>query len=118
MKRQVPLAALFFPFLLVKGHLGSEISPLGIDLKTFASGERSKLPYAKLSDQVPMKKRRSRFVHLFRRTDIEILLQTSPVHSCAIVFHLNHLIGHPDFDLCGVGIIGIVDHLPDELNAL
>jgi len=38
-------------------------------------------------------------------------------HAYPIVLDLNEFIGHFDLNQCGIGIIGVIDQLPDEFNA-
>jgi len=56
--------------------------------------------------------------NLLLGTNAEVLFEALPVHDCSVIFDLNQFAGHSDVDFSGVGIIGIIDQLPEELDTL
>jgi len=53
----------------------------------------------------------------FVRTDDKILFQSFEIHALAIVSDHDFIRCDLDIDFCGICIIGIVDQLPQELDA-
>ncbi len=117
-QRQLPGGALPLPLLFIKGHRGGEISLLSLDGERPGRGQTGELSDSELADPVPAHFPGAGMEFLFRGPDVEVLPKAFEIHSGAIVGHLDPVLRQHDPHLGGIGIVGVVHELPDQLDAL
>src|SRR5919106_1325278 len=117
LQRQSPFADFLRPCFFVKNYPSGKIVFLSVNGKAFASGECGELADTELTDPVTLENGRLGAEKFFLGADDEILLESFQVHAGSVVLYRDGFGGDDYPNFCGIGIVGIVDQLADELDA-